>query len=121
LSRDGSVFAQVASPVTKIDAEAGAAQITVEPLRDHISVLSGSGGSITVFTGPEGKFLVDSGIAVSEEKVAAGIGSPGLNYVVNTHRRGITPTATPGGIAPAPRSRVVDKSPFRLREKGDEK
>jgi glyoxylase-like metal-dependent hydrolase (beta-lactamase superfamily II) len=82
------VFAQATSPVTKINAEAATANITVQPLRGNISVLMGSGGNITVLAGPDGKFLVDAGIAVSKEKLAAalaGIGPMGLKYLVNTH------------------------------------
>jgi hypothetical protein len=49
------VFAQAKSPVTKINEEAAKADITVQSLRGNISVLMGSGGNITVLTGPEGK------------------------------------------------------------------
>jgi len=81
-------LAQAASPVTVINADAAKSEITVRPLRGNVSVLSGSGGNITVFTSPEGKFLVDDGIAVSREKITAALAKPGrepLKYVVNTH------------------------------------
>ena len=82
------VFAQATSPVTKINEAAAKADITVQALRGDISVLMGSGGNIAVFTSPEGKLLVDAGIAVSRPKIQAaldGIGQTPLKYVINTH------------------------------------
>jgi glyoxylase-like metal-dependent hydrolase (beta-lactamase superfamily II) len=64
------------------------ADLVVEPLRDNITVLMGSGGNITVLSGKDGKFLVDAGISKSQEKVQAALDkiSPApLKYVVNTH------------------------------------
>jgi glyoxylase-like metal-dependent hydrolase (beta-lactamase superfamily II) len=63
-------------------------EIVVEPLRENITVLMGSGGNITVLSGKEGKFLVDAGISKSQEKLQAALDkiSPApLKYVVNTH------------------------------------
>jgi glyoxylase-like metal-dependent hydrolase (beta-lactamase superfamily II) len=51
-------------------------------------VLIGSGANIVVLSGEQGKFLVDSGISVSEAKVNVALNkiSPTpLKYVVNTH------------------------------------
>ena len=82
------VFAQADSPVTKINEAAANADIKVERLRENINMLSGSGGNIIVFNGPEGKLLVDVGIAVSQTKIQAaldGISPAPLKYVVNTH------------------------------------
>ncbi|WP_184253926.1 MBL fold metallo-hydrolase [Granulicella mallensis] len=62
--------------------------IVTETLRGNISVLFGSGANIIVLSGPQGKFLVDAGISVSEPKVKAALNkiSPSpLKYVVNTH------------------------------------
>ncbi|TPQ39253.1 MBL fold metallo-hydrolase [Cupriavidus pinatubonensis] len=64
------------------------ADLVVQPLRDNITVLMGSGGNITVLSGKEGKFLVDAGISKSKEKLRAALEkiSPApLKYVVNTH------------------------------------
>jgi glyoxylase-like metal-dependent hydrolase (beta-lactamase superfamily II) len=80
--------AEVTSPVLAINDEAAKADITVTPLRRNLSVLMGSGGNIGVLSTPEGKFLVDSGIAVSKPKLKAaldGLGSQPPKYVVNTH------------------------------------
>ncbi|HEV2802260.1 MAG TPA: MBL fold metallo-hydrolase [Pyrinomonadaceae bacterium] len=82
------VFAQATSPVVKINEAAAKADISVERLRGQISVLSGSGGNIVVYSSPEGKLLVDAGIAVSRPKIQAALErlSPApLKYVVNTH------------------------------------
>lgn len=81
-------FAEVTSPVLAINDEAGKADITVVPLRGNLSVLMGSGGNIGVLSTPEGKFLVDSGIAVSKPKLKAaldGISPLPPKYLVNTH------------------------------------
>ncbi|AOB32263.1 cyclase [Bordetella sp. H567] len=62
--------------------------IVVQPLRDDVTVLMGSGGNITVLSGPDGKFLVDAGISKSQQKlrsVLEKIGPSPLKYVVNTH------------------------------------
>ena len=83
-----NVFAQVVSPVTKINEAAAKAEITVQSLRGNISVLMGSGGNITVLTGPEGKLMVDAGIAVSRPKIEValnGISPAPLKYLINTH------------------------------------
>jgi glyoxylase-like metal-dependent hydrolase (beta-lactamase superfamily II) len=48
----------------------------------------GSGGNITVLTGPDGKLLVDAGIAVSRPRIQAaldGISKDPLKYLINTH------------------------------------
>jgi glyoxylase-like metal-dependent hydrolase (beta-lactamase superfamily II) len=48
----------------------------------------GSGGNISVLTGPDGKLMVDAGIAVSQTKIAAALAdiSPApLKYLINTH------------------------------------
>jgi glyoxylase-like metal-dependent hydrolase (beta-lactamase superfamily II) len=80
--------AQGTSPVTKINEAAASATITVQSLRGNLSVLSGSGGNITVFTSPEGKLLVDAGIAVSRPRVETALNELGrgpIKYLINTH------------------------------------
>src|ERR1700752_2580833 len=82
------VLAQAMGPVEKINAEAAKANISVQPLRGNISVLMGSGGNIVVLNGPDGKLLVDAGIAVSRPKIEAalnGISTAPLKYLINTH------------------------------------
>jgi glyoxylase-like metal-dependent hydrolase (beta-lactamase superfamily II) len=62
--------------------------IVTQTVRGNISVLMGSGANIVVLSGDRGKFLVDSGIGVSEAKVKAALNaiSPTpIVYVVNTH------------------------------------
>jgi glyoxylase-like metal-dependent hydrolase (beta-lactamase superfamily II) len=84
----GQVFAQDLSPVTKINAEAAKADITVQPLRGNISVLMGSGGNIIALTGSDGKLLVDAGIAVSRPKIQAAldrISQAPIKYLIDTH------------------------------------
>src|SRR3954462_218100 len=64
-------FGQATSPVTTIIDAASKSDITVQPLRGNISVLTGSGENIVVLPGPDGKLLVDAGIAVSRAKIQA--------------------------------------------------
>jgi len=50
--------------------------------------LQGSGGNITVLGGSDGKFMVDSGIAVSKDKIRAALNTLGaepVKFVVGTH------------------------------------
>jgi len=62
--------------------------ITVQPLRGNVSVILGSGGNIAVLSGPDGKLLVDAGIAVSQQKITAalaGISGDPVRHLINTH------------------------------------
>jgi glyoxylase-like metal-dependent hydrolase (beta-lactamase superfamily II) len=80
--------AQAVSPVIKINEAAAKAEITVEPLRNGLSVLMGSGGNITVLVAREGKLMVDAGIAVSQPRLEAALDKLGpgkVKYVINTH------------------------------------
>ena len=80
--------AQTDSPVIKINEAAAKADITTTPLRGGVSALMGSGGNIAVLTEPDGKFLVDGGIAVSKDKIQkalAGLGGGSPKQLVNTH------------------------------------
>ena len=57
-------------------------------LRNHISVLEGSGGNVAVLTGPDGKVLVDAGIGVSRPqmtKALADLGGDPVTHLINTH------------------------------------
>lgn len=84
----GQTRAEAQSPVTKINAEAAASNITVEWLRPNVAMLSGSGGNIGVVIGPEGKLMIDAGIGVSHVKLARAIEQLGpgpIKYVINTH------------------------------------
>ncbi len=68
--------------------EAATAEIGVQPLRGGVSVLTGSGGNIAVLATPEGKVMVDAGIAVSRPRIRAaldGLGRGPVRYVINTH------------------------------------
>ena len=81
-------LAQPTSPVDKINAEAAKAEITVVPLRGHISVLMGSGGNISLFTSRDGKLMVDGGIAVSRPRVSRAIdrlGPGSVKFLIDTH------------------------------------
>jgi glyoxylase-like metal-dependent hydrolase (beta-lactamase superfamily II) len=80
--------AHAESPVDKINAEAAKAEISVQSLRGHITMLSGSGGNISVFTSKDGKLMVDGGIAVSRPRLSKAIDSLGpgsLKYLIDTH------------------------------------
>jgi len=79
---------EVTSPVLMINDDAAKAEVSVQQLRGNVSVLMGSGGNITVLASPEGKLLVDAGIAVSKARVSAALDSLGpgpLKYVIDTH------------------------------------
>ncbi|RDD82131.1 MBL fold metallo-hydrolase [Dyella tabacisoli] len=74
--------------VDNVNAEAAKGVILAHPLRANVAELEGSGGNITVLSGPDGKFMVDSGIALSKPAMQASLdklGSAPVKYVVNTH------------------------------------
>lgn len=72
------------SPIAMFEA----APINAEKLTDTITVLSGPGGNMTVVLAPQGKVVVDSGMAArGKELVAAAIALDGkpVATLVNTH------------------------------------
>ena len=51
-------------------------------------MLEGSGGNVAVLTGPDGKILIDAGIAVSRAQLTRalfGLGADPVTHLVNTH------------------------------------
>jgi glyoxylase-like metal-dependent hydrolase (beta-lactamase superfamily II) len=78
----------IASPYSDINAAAATSPVTVQNVRNNVSMLQGSGGNIGVLTGGDGILMVDAGIAVSQQKILAALHtlSDGkLRYVINTH------------------------------------
>jgi len=76
------------SPVIKINEATAKADVKAESLGGNFTMLSGSGGNIIVYNSPQGKFIVDSGIAVSKDKIVNAlhaIGAEPIKYLVNTH------------------------------------
>jgi glyoxylase-like metal-dependent hydrolase (beta-lactamase superfamily II) len=75
--------------VTVARKNAQTAKVTVEKLRDNLSVLINDvGGNVAVLHGREGKLLVDAGLAESRRQIAealARISAEPVRYVVNTH------------------------------------
>ena len=83
-----SANAQATTPFIEINSAAKAGPINVHRLRGGISMLDGSGGNITALEGPQGFFLVDTGIAVSRTMILAKLKSiqPGpITLAVDTH------------------------------------
>ena len=63
-------------------------EIKVTKVTEAVYMLQGSGGNITLFTGPEGVVMVDTEFAALAPKVEAalkGITDKPLRFVVNTH------------------------------------
>lgn len=80
--------AKPTSPVIKINAAAATDPILTTPLRGPLSMLSGSGGNITVLSGKQGQLMVDAGIAVSRPRIEtalAALGKRPIKYLINTH------------------------------------
>jgi glyoxylase-like metal-dependent hydrolase (beta-lactamase superfamily II) len=80
--------AKPVSPVIMINKAAVTAPIESTPLRGSLTMLSGSGGNITVLTGKQGKLMVDAGIAVSRPRIEAAlakISSAPIKYLIDTH------------------------------------
>jgi len=62
-------FAEARGLVSLIKDSAAASPIVTHRLRNHISVLEGSGGNIAVLTGSDGKVLIDAGTRLVYEGV----------------------------------------------------
>lgn len=76
------------SPVITIREAAATAKITVTKLRRNVSVLEGSGGNISVLTGPDGKVLVDAGITATRKGISealASISPEPVKHLINSH------------------------------------
>ncbi|HEY2799695.1 MAG TPA: MBL fold metallo-hydrolase [Chthoniobacterales bacterium] len=82
------LFAAEADIVTTVLKHGATAKITVQPLRENVSALIGSGGNIAVLTGPDGKVMVDAGFSTSRGQIADAlvkIGAEPLKHLINTH------------------------------------
>src|SRR5689334_10571176 len=67
---------------------AAESKLSVESLRGGVHVIIGSGGNIGVLAGPDGKLLVDGGLAGSKAKIQAELmklGEAQVKHLVNTH------------------------------------
>jgi glyoxylase-like metal-dependent hydrolase (beta-lactamase superfamily II) len=81
-------FAEARGLVSLIKDSAATSPIVTHKLRNNISVLEGSGGNVAVLTGPDGKVLIDAGIAVSRPQITkalADLGADPVTHLVNTH------------------------------------
>jgi glyoxylase-like metal-dependent hydrolase (beta-lactamase superfamily II) len=82
------VFAEARGLVSLIKDSAAVSPIITHKLRNNISVLEGSGGTVAVLSGSDGKVLVDAGIAVSRPqlmKSLAALGHDPISHLINTH------------------------------------
>jgi glyoxylase-like metal-dependent hydrolase (beta-lactamase superfamily II) len=64
------------------------AKLSIQPLRNNVSLISGSGGNVLVLTGPDGKLVVDSGLATSRPQMSRAlqsISAEPLKFLINTH------------------------------------
>jgi glyoxylase-like metal-dependent hydrolase (beta-lactamase superfamily II) len=81
-------FAEARGLVSLIKDSAAVAPIVTHKLRGNISALEGSGGTIAVLTGPDGKVLIDAGISVSRPQLGnalADLGADPITHLINTH------------------------------------
>jgi glyoxylase-like metal-dependent hydrolase (beta-lactamase superfamily II) len=64
------------------------AKLSAEKIKGNISAILGSGGNIGVLTGPDGKLLVDAGLAGSEPQLRdalATLSADPIKQLINTH------------------------------------
>lgn len=81
-------FAEARGIVSLIKDSAASAPIVTHKLRGNICALEGSGGTVAVLTGPDGKVLIDAGISVSRPKMTkalAELGAQPITHLINTH------------------------------------
>ena len=82
------MFAEARGIVSLIKDSAAVSPIVTHKLRNNITVLEGSGGTIAVLTGSDGKVLIDAGIAVSRPQLARALtdlGADPISHLINTH------------------------------------
>ncbi len=82
------LFAEARGIVSLIKDSAAVSPIVTHRLRNNISVLEGSGGTVAVLSGPDGKVLIDAGIAVSRPqlmKSLTDLGADPITHLINTH------------------------------------
>ena len=82
------VFAEARGIVSLIKDSAAVSPIVTHKLRNNITVLEGSGGTVAVLTGPDGKVLIDAGIAVSRPQLTRSLtdlGADPITHLINTH------------------------------------
>ena len=80
-------FAEARGIVSLIKDSAATSPIVTHRLPGNISALEGSGGTVAVLTGPDGKVLIDAGIAVSRPqmtKALAELGAEPVTHLINT-------------------------------------
>lgn len=83
-----TAYAEAHKLVGMIRGAAARADISVHKLRGKVAILEGSGGNIAVFTGTEGKVLIDAGISATRSKISAalaGLGKQPVTDLINTH------------------------------------
>ena len=81
-------FAEARGLVTLIKDSAATSPILTHRLRNDVVALEGSGGTVAVSTGPDGKVLIDAGIGVSREQMTralAALGADPVTHLINTH------------------------------------
>ena len=75
-------------PYDIINAATARSVVTATTLRGPVKLVDGAGGNIVALVGDDGMLLVDTGIAVARDRIAAALGGfdgQRLRYVVNTH------------------------------------
>ena len=81
-------YAEALGIVQRIQAAAVTTPIAIHKLRSGVAVLEGSGGNVAVLSGPDGKVMIDAGIASSQPQVAtalAALGPEPVTHLINTH------------------------------------
>jgi glyoxylase-like metal-dependent hydrolase (beta-lactamase superfamily II) len=64
------------------------AKLSIQSLRDNVSLISGSGGNVLLLAGADGKLVVDSGLATSRPQMSTAlksISTKPLRFLINTH------------------------------------
>ena len=89
LSQVLPAFAGVAALGRIEGAQSATTGLVVTKLTDQLSLISGGGGNVTVFTSPEGTLLVDGGAAGHSARILAEVrrlsGARGVHTLFNTH------------------------------------
>jgi glyoxylase-like metal-dependent hydrolase (beta-lactamase superfamily II) len=85
---DAALYAFQTNPVDARRAQTAAAPIETRKLTDRLTLLSGPGGNVVVFDGPDGKVLVDGFVRPAWPKLKAaldGISAAPIKSMIDTH------------------------------------
>jgi glyoxylase-like metal-dependent hydrolase (beta-lactamase superfamily II) len=86
--KPAEAFAEARNIVDTIRDAAATMPLEIHKLRGNVTVIEGSGGTMAVLTGADGKLFVDAGITVTRPRIMEAVNSLSrdpIKHLINTH------------------------------------